>query len=232
MSNYHCSDCNDAKLQEDKNARKINEVIQQVNALIQVNNGTVDFIEDKANEIVQDIADVKVDIALGNVNTKLDKINTSLNEKQNKTDNELNTSSKEITAAINEVNSKINQANSRIDEANSSINEINSKINRDKSHLATGYETLPSGIILQWGESQINLDNVNTDITEVTFPKTFPGRAFTVFVTANSNGVINASAYVIQCYDIFQNKFTARATHSNFTATTGRVSFSWLAIGI
>ena len=217
MSNYYCPDCNDTKLQSDKVARKVNEVIEQVNALIQVNNGTVDFIEDKANEIVQDIADVKVDIALGNVNTKLDKLNTS---------------SKEITESINEVNSKINQANSRIDEANSSINEINSKINRDKSHLATGYETLPSGIILQWGESQINLDNVNTDITEVTFPKTFPGRAFTVFVTANSNGVINASAYVIQCYDIFQNKFTARATHSNFTATTGRVSFSWLAIGI
>ena len=31
---YNCPDCNEAKLQSDKNARKINEVIDQVNALI------------------------------------------------------------------------------------------------------------------------------------------------------------------------------------------------------
>ena len=36
MYDYNCPDCNDAKLQSDKNARKINEVIEQVNALIQV----------------------------------------------------------------------------------------------------------------------------------------------------------------------------------------------------
>ena len=55
MYDYKCPDCNDAKLQSDKNTRKINEVIDQVNALIQVNNETVDFIKEKSNEILSDL---------------------------------------------------------------------------------------------------------------------------------------------------------------------------------
>ena len=53
MHDYNCPDCDEMKLQSDKNARKINEVIDQVNALIQVNNETVDFIEEKAYEIIR-----------------------------------------------------------------------------------------------------------------------------------------------------------------------------------
>ena len=53
MYDYNCPDCDEMKLQSDKNARKINEVIDQVNALIQVNNETVDFIEEKAYEIIR-----------------------------------------------------------------------------------------------------------------------------------------------------------------------------------
>ena len=53
MYDYNCPDCDEMKLQSDKNARKINEVIEQVNALIQVNNETVDFIEEKAYEIIR-----------------------------------------------------------------------------------------------------------------------------------------------------------------------------------
>lgn len=37
IQDYSCPSCKEAKLQSDKNARKINEVIEQVNALIQVN---------------------------------------------------------------------------------------------------------------------------------------------------------------------------------------------------
>ena len=72
MYDYNCPDCNEAKLQSDKNARKINEVIDQVNALIQVNNETVDFLEDKANEIVGEIAEVKVNENIGDLKTSLD----------------------------------------------------------------------------------------------------------------------------------------------------------------
>ena len=54
INNYNCPDCNEAKLQSEKNARKINEVIDQVNTLIQVNNETVDFIHEKVKEVIED----------------------------------------------------------------------------------------------------------------------------------------------------------------------------------
>lgn len=72
IQDYSCPDCSEAKLQSDKNARKINEVIDQVNALIQVNNETVDFIEEKANEVVEEIAEIKVNEALGDIRSSLD----------------------------------------------------------------------------------------------------------------------------------------------------------------
>ena len=83
INNYNCPDCNEAKLQSDKNARKINEVIEQVNALIQVNNETVDFIEDKANEIVEDVAEIKVNEMIDDLNTEINNINSSLDNKAN-----------------------------------------------------------------------------------------------------------------------------------------------------
>ena len=70
MYDYNCPDCNETKLQTDKNARKINEVIDQVNALIQVNNETVNFIEEK----VEETAEIKVNEVLGELNTKIDNI--------------------------------------------------------------------------------------------------------------------------------------------------------------
>ena len=89
MNSYNCPDCNDAKLQSDKNARKINEVIEQVNRLIQVNNETVDFIEEvaeekveeKINEItfeeiskekIENVVEEKVNEALGNLDVDID----------------------------------------------------------------------------------------------------------------------------------------------------------------
>ena len=82
MYNYNCPECEEAKLQSDKNARKINEVIEQVNALIDDNNETVNIIEEKATEKVNEIAKVKVpelvNNALGEVNKELDNLYSSL----------------------------------------------------------------------------------------------------------------------------------------------------------
>ena len=68
MYDYNCPDCNEAKLQSDKNARKINEVIEQVNQLIQVNNETVEFIQEKANEIIEDLLEIKLIELLNKIN--------------------------------------------------------------------------------------------------------------------------------------------------------------------
>ena len=74
INNYNCPDCKEAKLQSEKNARKINDVIYQVNSLIQVNNETVDFIEEKAEEK----AEIKVNEVLGDLRTEIDNIQSSL----------------------------------------------------------------------------------------------------------------------------------------------------------
>ena len=72
MNSYNCPDCNEAKLQSDKNARKINEVIYKVNELVQVINEIVDFIEEKATEKVQEIAEREVNEVLGDLRTEID----------------------------------------------------------------------------------------------------------------------------------------------------------------
>ena len=74
MYDYNCPDCNEAKLQSDKNARKINEVIDQVNALIQVNNETVDFIKEKTNEILSDLI-----TEIENIKSEIDKFKEGVN---------------------------------------------------------------------------------------------------------------------------------------------------------
>ena len=74
MYEYKCPDCNEAKLQSDKNARKINEVIDQVNALIQVNNETVDFIKEKSNEILSDLI-----TEIENIKSEIDNLKEVIN---------------------------------------------------------------------------------------------------------------------------------------------------------
>ena len=93
---YKCPDCNEVKLQSDKNTRKINEVIEQVNVLIEVNNETVDFIEekvdvivedkvdgiveDKVNEIVEDKVNEIVGDSIGDIQLSLEALETEVEE--------------------------------------------------------------------------------------------------------------------------------------------------------
>ena len=74
MYEYKCPDCNEAKLQSDKNTRKINEVIEQVNALIKVNNETVDFIKEKSNEILSDLI-----TEIENIKSEIDNLKEVIN---------------------------------------------------------------------------------------------------------------------------------------------------------
>ena len=98
MYDYKCPDCNEAKLQTDKNARKINEVIEQVNALIQVNNETVDYIEEKANNIVEEIAGREVNELLGDLNSRIDNNDNKINVLSNL--GVIVSTSEELTQAI------------------------------------------------------------------------------------------------------------------------------------
>ena len=80
MYNYNCPDCEETKIQCDKNTRKINEVIKQVNALIDANNETDDFIEEKVEEKVEEIAEIKVNEVLGDLRTEIDNLESEVND--------------------------------------------------------------------------------------------------------------------------------------------------------
>lgn len=82
MYNYNCPDCEEAKLQSDKNTRKINEVIDQVNELTSLYKDTENLIQQKAEEKVEQVANVKVpelvNNVLGEVNTELEHANEKI----------------------------------------------------------------------------------------------------------------------------------------------------------
>lgn len=88
-----------------------------------------------------------------------------------------------------------------------------------QSLLVNGYQTLPGGIILQWGGVLIASANTQTTFN---FPTPFPNQCFKLFVTTdnNINAVSSSQGYVV-------NNSTASASVS--TPNTG---ISWFAVGI
>lgn len=87
------------------------------------------------------------------------------------------------------------------------------------SLAASGYQKLPSGLIIQWG----NLTNSGTagNPTAVTFPVAFPNACRQVVNTANTTNTTTASAW----YD------TATTTGFNSRASAASLVSSWIAIG-
>jgi hypothetical protein len=95
-----------------------------------------------------------------------------------------------------------------------------------KDHSASGYETLASGLTIQWG-------TVTTDasgVAAVTFPIVFPTTVFQVGVLGNSAG---PSANIIPSY----NSATLDASGVTLYAATNAggnasgILLSWMAIG-
>ena len=79
MYDYNCPDCNEAKLQSDKNARKINEIIGQVNQIVDNDIATTKYLLEKADEIVGEKAEIKVNEEINGLNTEVDSIQQQVN---------------------------------------------------------------------------------------------------------------------------------------------------------
>ena len=79
MYDYNCPDCNEAKLQSDKNARKINEIIGQFNQIVDNDIATTKYLLEKADEIVGKKAKEKVNEELNGLNTEVDNIQQQVN---------------------------------------------------------------------------------------------------------------------------------------------------------
>ena len=79
MYDYNCPDCNEAKLQSDKNARKINEIIGQLNQIVDNDIATTEYLLNKADKIVGEEAKIKVNEELGDIKDKTNDIQQQVN---------------------------------------------------------------------------------------------------------------------------------------------------------
>lgn len=87
------------------------------------------------------------------------------------------------------------------------------------SLAASGYQRLPSGLILQWGSVTINANNANTDVT---LPITFPNAGLQVVASV---GGANSSQFAVGA--AFASTSVARFNCGHTTSVFGR----YIAIG-
>jgi hypothetical protein len=91
----------------------------------------------------------------------------------------------------------------------------------DKSLSANGYQKLPGGLIMQWGESA----SVNTDSSvSVTFPIVFPSACVSVVITGNKSMVTSG-----QGIQTVQSVSTTGFQINN--GQDASMTFFWLAMG-
>lgn len=90
------------------------------------------------------------------------------------------------------------------------------------SHLQNGYETLSSGLIIQWGQIPASTNNGNLSVN---FPIAFPNNVFNIQATiASSTGV--------EFWTINDGSNGPAPTLSNFNIYTNNTSkVNWVAIG-
>lgn len=95
-----------------------------------------------------------------------------------------------------------------------------SLLNAGSSFENNGYQKLPSGLIIQWGNNTMIYGQKYVDVT---FPISFPNNALLVIGSDSnaSDGAVTSFAFKV----INQSTFTA------YQATTYSYDFAWMAIG-
>lgn len=92
-----------------------------------------------------------------------------------------------------------------------------------KSLAANGYQKLPGGLVIQWGETAtIPQDSATNPIT---FPTAFNSACVSVVITASTNNGVGSGAQYV-------NAATARTTGGfNIVNDASASKFSWIALG-
>lgn len=88
-----------------------------------------------------------------------------------------------------------------------------------------GYQKLPSGLIIQWGSGSVS---ANTQYTSITFPLSFPTRAFSVVC---QNAYSYSMDIIISVSGLGQNGFSVYPIVPNGTQPTVETRFYWIAFG-
>lgn len=93
------------------------------------------------------------------------------------------------------------------------------------SNAATGYQKLPSGIIVQWGSGLFG------DASVITFPTAFPTACVNVVITAGNYDPARPDyqkVIPIAAYNLTATGFTGSSARGNLA---GAVAGYWIAIG-
>ena len=100
------------------------------------------------------------------------------------------------------------------------------------SKLASGYQKLPSGLIIQWGRATIPASGTATSFVDVTFPIAFPNDIFVAFciTTANVNSTWGGVA-APSSRSLSLTGFTALFSINGHTTFDQSQEIYWLAIG-
>lgn len=185
------------------------------------------------------------------VTEELNKAITKATEVKNETENLIITGNAATKGEVAEANTRIDAieqdyvsrntfnsfkeaTNATLSDNQNSIDEINSKIEEGflYSKNINGYTKLPNGLIIQWGNVDVNLSNaVDTTVT-VTYPIPFPNTALNVIVSEKNNnrtppGRYGTAGAILNA----KTTFELAVCDAWNTAHTGVVRTHWLAIG-
>ena len=163
MYDYNCPDCNEAKLQTDRNARKINEIIGQVNQIVDNDIATTEYLLKKADEIVGEKAEEKVNAEISNINAEINKINSSVDIERKRIDSFTRLPEGSTTGDAEIVDARIGSNGIIYDNLGTAIRQQNDEINRI---LDVGYTKEKINFISELIDTKIYADgwmNLNND---------------------------------------------------------------------
>ena len=162
MYEYNCPDCSETKLQSDKNARKINEIIEQVNTLIDVSNDAVNIIKYKVDDIVEEIAELKVNEEICDLKTSLENME---NEKATKQEVDIERKRIDSFTKLSEgsTTGDAELIDARVDDLGEIHANLGTAIRTRMNYLNKKINNLTKNVL----EQTINIANLNEETTIV-----------------------------------------------------------------
>ena len=104
-------------------------------------------------------------------------------------------------------------------------------VGQKQSLVASGYRIMPGDLIMQWGTTEIYLNNQGNKSIEVIFPISFKSSVFSIIASEQDNSTTTLGSYNTACYDATINKFKVMVRNIFDSQLTGRVRVNWIAFG-
>ena len=118
-------------------------------------------------------------------------------------------------------------------EAKTKHNITKNKLNDTENRwvVARGYKIMPGDLIMQWGTTEIYLNNQGNKSIEVILPISFKASVFSIIASEQDNSMTTVGSYNTACYEAATNKFKLMVRNVFDSQLTGRVRVNWIAFG-